>query len=332
MAAVTPELLAQTRQLASIFMPSMWRAIEDLYPGGEGFARFAHYTSAENALKIIRTKRLWMRDAGCMVDYREIEHGYKIHLDLLNADNRRKRFLDALDASVPGVAQKGLNIFDAHWPRISRETFIASLSRHFDREDVIGRLSMWRAFGSSGVRVAIVARVPAFARAGTALQVTFTPISYATVKEAAEDLDDVISKISANAEFLKSLKPELVQGMVFAKFLIAAVSMKHEIFSEEREWRAVFTTLLGAAATIKLEHTVETVSGVPQKVYHLPLDRAVHEDVAALDFPEIFDSMIIGPTQYPRSLYDAFVEELEKAGVRDAANKIRISGIPLRTS
>jgi hypothetical protein len=32
--------------------------------------RFAHYTSAEAALSIIESKRIWMRNASCMSDYR----------------------------------------------------------------------------------------------------------------------------------------------------------------------------------------------------------------------------------------------------------------------
>jgi hypothetical protein len=312
-------------------MPRMAQDIERLYPGGEGTARFAHYTSADAALKIIRTRRLWMRDAGCMVDYREIEHGYQVHLDLLNQNNRRASFIAALDACVPGVALKGLNTFDQNWPSIRRETFIASLSEHRDQEDFFGRLSMWRAFGSAGVRVALITKLPAFSTAGQAMMVTFTPVSYVTQQQAAEDLDAVIGEIPKNAAFLKSLTPEVIHSIVFIKFLAAAVSMKHEIFREELEWRAVYTRVLGAAATLKIEHTVESFGGVPQKVYHLPLDGSLAPELAELDFAQIFDRLIIGPTQYPLSLRDAFVEELEKAGVKDPASKIQISYLPIRT-
>jgi hypothetical protein len=331
MANLTKEVRDQIRRLAQIFMPRTARDVERLYPGGEGTSRFAHYTSADAALKIIRTKRLWMRDAGCMADYREIDHGYQMHLRLLNANGRREAFMAALDACVPGVALKGLNSFDQHWPSIRRETFITSLSEHRDSEDVFGRLSMWRAFGSAGVRVALIVRLPAYSTAAQAMQVTFTPVSYATETEAAEDLDTVISQIKASGDFLKGLDQNLVHGMVFVKFLAAAVSMKHEIFSEELEWRAVYTKVIGAVAALKIENTVEPIGGVPQKVYHLPLDRNVHADIAALDFAQIFDRLIIGPTQYPLSLKDAFVEELEKAGVKDAPERVWISNIPIRT-
>jgi len=40
--------------------------------------RFVHYTSAEAALNIIKTKRMWMRNTTCMADYREVQHGLQI--------------------------------------------------------------------------------------------------------------------------------------------------------------------------------------------------------------------------------------------------------------
>lgn len=41
-------------------------------------ARFVHYTSTDAGLKIIDSKRLWMRNTTCMADSREVQHGYDI--------------------------------------------------------------------------------------------------------------------------------------------------------------------------------------------------------------------------------------------------------------
>ena len=37
-----------------------------------GQLRFVHYTTARAALSIIKSKRMWMRNATCMSDYREV--------------------------------------------------------------------------------------------------------------------------------------------------------------------------------------------------------------------------------------------------------------------
>ncbi len=59
-------------KLESIFMPfagtGRRKAIEKKL-------RFVHYTSANAALEIIKTKRMWMRSSTCMADYREVQHG-----------------------------------------------------------------------------------------------------------------------------------------------------------------------------------------------------------------------------------------------------------------
>jgi hypothetical protein len=56
--AFTPEQLELVRRLSEIFMPFANRTRTAMI---ERRGRFVHYTSAANALEIIRTKRWWMR-------------------------------------------------------------------------------------------------------------------------------------------------------------------------------------------------------------------------------------------------------------------------------
>jgi hypothetical protein len=79
---LTEEQFQLAYQLESIFMPQAKRQRDEanskiLETGrNDGQLRFVHYTSAEAALKIIHSKRLWMRNTTCMSDYREVLHGY----------------------------------------------------------------------------------------------------------------------------------------------------------------------------------------------------------------------------------------------------------------
>src|SRR5690242_18928845 len=77
MAKLTPQQLATLTKLAEIFFPYAL-ANRDRMINNKG--RFVHYTSAESALNIIKTKCIWMRNTTCMSDYREVHHG----LDSLN--------------------------------------------------------------------------------------------------------------------------------------------------------------------------------------------------------------------------------------------------------
>jgi hypothetical protein len=121
--------------------------------------RFVHYTSAENGLKIIDTKTVWMRNTNCMIDYREIQHG----LDTLRrffADNpKRDEFLRALDACGDGVGQQAFAHFNQWSNDIRFNIYITSVSEHDDKEDQHGRLSMWRAFAGGTARVALVFKI-----------------------------------------------------------------------------------------------------------------------------------------------------------------------------
>lgn len=70
---MTPEQIESASRLLNIFFPyaALCRANMIKQNG-----RFVHYTSAANALSIIKTKRVWMRNTTCMSDYREVRHGF----------------------------------------------------------------------------------------------------------------------------------------------------------------------------------------------------------------------------------------------------------------
>ena len=77
--------------------------------------------------------------------------------------------------------------------------------------------------------------------------------------------------------------------------------------------------------------STETIGGVPQAIYKLPLDATVSNTLADLDISRIFDRLIIGPSPYPLAQHEAFVDALEKAGVPNAGKRVFVSNIPIRT-
>jgi hypothetical protein len=317
------------RKIAAIFMPYNARAVKRLYPSNEGHARFVHYTTAEAALRIVESKRFWLRNAVCMADYTEVLHGFSLMQRLFA--KRHDEFVAALDAQVPGAAPAGIRAFNENLPRIREQTFIGSLSEHLESEDLHGRLSMWRAFGGTAARVAIVLNVPFFAGAAQALLVTFSPVAYLREHQVNDELTEVIGNIRQSANFLKEQDPKLISAYVFTMLLAAVVGLKHEGFQEEKEWRAFYTPMWPAPPPVQMQRSIQSIAGIPQHVYELPLDAMVSPLLAELEFSKIFDRLIIGPTPYAAPMRAAFVEALDKVGVRDPAQKIAWSGIPIRT-
>jgi len=228
---------------------------------------------------------------------------------------------------MPGVASEAFTAFNNSRSDIQLNTYIACLSEHKDSEDRNGRLSMWRAFGGTTTRVGIVLSVP-YTPSTLALSLMFSPVAYLSEPAAHEVLDEVIGNVRANHDSLRMIGRDALVRLVFMTFLSVAVCLKHEGFHEEKEWRAIYSPTRWPSPI--MESSTEVVSGVPQVVYKVPLDGSVSDQIADLDFTQIFDHLIIGPTSYPWPIYGAFVDELKKAGVANSADRVLISGIPIR--
>lgn len=325
-----PESFARGIRLEGILMPTSRKQRDDFYRHNGG--RFVHYTPAEAALNIINSKRIWMRNAMCMSDYREINHGYELFQGFLGDKANANRFIAALDACAPGVANEAIGLFDQWWGNIQTDTYIASISEHDEKEDMHGRLSMWRAYGGNSARVAIVFRVPWYTGAAKELSISLNPVAYLDQTELHNELATVISNVEKNVDFLKTIDRDELRGYIFTLFMVGVTGLKHEGFREEREWRVLYSPKLNPSPLI--ESSLETIGGVPQTIHKLPLDKTISTSSAALaelDFAKIFDRLIIGPSPYPYAQYEAFVSALGKAGVENAEERVFVSGIPIRT-
>ena len=323
--------LKRFARLEAIFFPEVRRRRNLQYedkPIGASI-RYVHYTSAEAAIQIIRSKRIWMRSTTCMSDFREVQHGFSLVHSYFADDRRRIAFAAALNACHPGTLDEAIKAFDAWWGHTQVATYICSLSEHYQSEDIHGRLSMWRAFGGLGTRVAIVMNIPAFSQAAAALNVMFSPVSYLSEAEAHAVLDEIAANIAADASFLGSCDRDLVIDRVFTLLIGAVTCLKHEGFKEEREWRAVYSPRREPSPL--MEREVRVVGGVPQSIYKIPLDATLHPVLSDLDFGRIFDRLIIGPSQFPSAIGEAFQIELEAKGVKDASSRIFASQIPIRS-
>jgi hypothetical protein len=140
--------------------------------------------------------------------------------------------------------------------------------------------------------------------------------------------DPVYKEIRANLPLLRSRGQEFFIDQIFSKFVTAVACLKHPAFHEEREWRAIHFTSLGEHENVQAQ--VESIAGVPQIVYKLPLESNVH-GIKEMDFTALIHRVIVGPTQFPVAMGQAFIKELEDAKVSDPEKKVHLSLIPLRT-
>jgi hypothetical protein len=327
---LTDEQIKRGNQLEGIFIPHARRHRDVIYKSGKSpLVRFVHYTTAEAALKIISQKCLWMRNATCMSDYLEVQHGFMILNRFFSDKDKAKSFNDAVNTCAPGAADVAIGLFNQWWNKIRFNTYIFSISEHDDEEDYHGRLSMWRAFGGTTARVAIVFKVPAYSQAAVAMGLRFSPVAYLKDAETNKLIPEVISNIIKHKEFLSSISKQEIVNWIFHMLLVDVTCLKHEGFREEKEWRVVHCPQIDSASSL-IKSSTETIGGVPQLVYKLPLDMVVDPILADLDILRIFDRLIIGPSPYPVVMADAFITALLTAGVVDAPQKVFASNIPIR--
>ncbi len=335
--AFTKEEMDFLRKIEGIFSPYALRQREkkriDDNPGVDDpmgcHIRFAHYTTADAALKIIQTKRLWMRNTTVMSDYREVTHGHDLLIEYFADAAKKAAFNTATDSVYAGAGQAALVQFDNWWNHIYLNTYITSTSSHYAREDIFGRLSMWRAFGNSSPRVALVLKLPVNTGAAPALGLVFSPVAYLGRYGAFAVLDEVIANILRETAFLKAnFQPNDFQAAIFKTLVIAVCSTKHEGFWEEQEWRAVHSFAFNLPTLV--EQAKEVVHGVPQTIFKIPLDGAKYPQIAALDLANILDRVIVGPTPFPAVMCESFVAALRDLGVPRAEDRVVWSQIPIR--
>jgi hypothetical protein len=318
------EQWATRRKLLEIFLPSAQQTRQDMI---KSKGRFVHYTSAENGLKIIKEKTVWMRNTNCMSDYSEVQHGYRTLRNLLGPNGSIvKEFMSALDGCVHGLGAEAFHPFNQWWNDTQFNTYIACLSEHRDREDKIGRLSMWRALVGVPARVALVFKIPLTEAPALSTNLFMLPIAYHTDDEVESELTSVIANINAHQKFLSSIDRNLFVHTINFMLGTNTVCLKHEGFHEEHEWRIIHLPNQGPSSSISA--SIETVRGIPQTVYKIPLIALAGDDPDR--FPSLIDRVIIGPSPYPRPMSDAFVTTLKDAGVADANQRVFVSDIPIR--
>jgi hypothetical protein len=334
---VSLDQIAINKKLESIFLPHIhvrreWKRAADnpdVPISADNRAKFVHYTSADAGLKIVESKRLWMRSTTCMADYREVSHGYDLLLKYFRTEDKHSAFLAAMDDIRPGSAEAAIGMFDKWWTNIQVNTYITSVSEHVAAtEDFFGRLSMWRAFGAGQPRVALVFSVPWESQATAALGIMFGPVAYLSEASVLAALDNCLTDARRERDWLKTLPQEQFQGAIFQMLASSVCCLKHEGFWEEREWRGVY--LHGFGQKTLLERATEVIGGVPQPIFKVPFDATASPELADLDLARILDRVIIGRTSYGWVMYEAFVEALAAAGAPDPAAKVKISNLPIR--
>jgi len=317
------ELSPDQIRLTEIFHPFAFERQANVKADG---TRFVHYTHADAAMNILRTKEFWMRKTSCMDDFMEVQHG----LECLLAAYRGKhgdKFKLALEGMFPHICDEIEHLFNGWVPHLQIDTYITCVSEHSDAEDTFGRLSMWRTY-KNAPGIAVVMNNKAFLSPSVALKAYTSPVAYLTNEAFEQELGKLANSLESESDFLKGQDRQAVVSHVFNAFKFAILCTKHPGFQEEREWRVIYSPRLEKSKYLAKD--IQVFGGIPQPIYKIPLKDIPEEDFVGVEIPKLVDRIIIGPTQYPSAAREAFEYLLENAGVDNPENRVVVSDIPLR--
>lgn len=288
--------------------------------------RFVHYTSAAAAESLFKNKTIWLRNTTCMNDFSEVQHGLRC-ADIAWEGDGGKALRNNLNKIFPGIDNEIATFFRSKVHNLLYGTYVACFSEHLNKEDRYGRLSMWRAYGSS-VGLAVVLNPAVFFARSNALRAYTSPVEYLDDTEFQRGVYQIAANIDSHAGLIESLGREVVQQIVFQVLRFAVLCTKHPAFSEEREWRVVYTPALERSP--RVIESVRVVKGLPQTVFEIPLENVPGEGLVGLEIPELVERVIIGPTQFHDATYDAFFRLLFGAGIKEPQHRLFKSHVPLR--
>ncbi|MFO1254894.1 MAG: DUF2971 domain-containing protein [Sphingomonadaceae bacterium] len=291
--------------------------------------RFVHYTSAAAGISILQNNCVWLRNSSLMNDYSEVKHGLDCLFHAWNEKGLGDRFSAILNAIDPNSGDKLQATFNDTIPELVSESYLLSISEHGDGiEDRVGRLSMWRAYGSS-TGVAFVFNQHPFISPSDALHAYTSPVLYGDRSDFAVMFERLVKGFEENLSFLTELVQQGWSATNMVEILrFAVLSAKHPGFREEREWRVIYNPERNPSANIMSELVV--LNGVPQRIHKIPFVNHPDQGFTGATVPELLEKIIIGPSAHPYPIARAFADLLEERGVQDIGNKIVISDIPLR--
>lgn len=304
------------------FFPYATEKLNELYSSNK---LLAYYTTTDTAKSILENKEIWMRNATVMNDYQEVWYGIEKINCLLGYSGERNSSLaqlgEMLRDSLKDInTTSGINIFEEVKELFHEEqcsfalnTYIACFTEHEEKENKLGRLSMWRAYGGDN-GVAIVFHPKPGCDIDES-RITLTPVAYLDDDAFYGEVYRIVKNIDENKVILCHSPYEDLKNNLMQMLRYAIVAIKHPGFQEEREWRIV-------AHGQDLRCETEVIKGVVQPVKKYKISH----------INAMLHHIIIGPTLYYNVIYKGFERILKsKYQMEDVASRLVCSYIPYRS-
>lgn len=289
----------------------------------------AHYTSIDALNKILTSNEIWLANPLFMNDHEELRWGIENGIEEFRINKPLHNYLQETSSAAEFEFQ--LNWIYKQFDKEAFDIYLFCLSRH-EREEVDGRLSMWRGYGASGDGVAIVFDTSR-ADERDDLPLILAPVHYAShderrkwINNLAEQFTDILrdQKVAGRHEYIQAVY------WLFQRLKMFALFTKHSGFAEEKEWRLVYFPDRDERNDLhQLRHFITNGRGVEPKL-RVPMGKETTVVGIALD--DIIHSIILGPSHSTALAERSVKRMLELIGKEHLVEKTRASAIPFRRS
>lgn len=287
----------------------------------------AHYTSLDVAAHILKEPTIWMSSPLLMNDMEEMREG----LSLADTAYHSNSYLDATCKTL-----SNRNCVDHYYTRhrdqFDKEhlanVFVFCMTQHNIKDDD-GLLSMWRGYGGNGRGCALVFNT-SFADENFDHPLVIAKVSYLKREDRIKRLDNLIRTWCEVLRLCRNNDDiDMAVYNLFDLFLFLALTTKHCGFSEEKEWRIIYTPADDPenALVPYIGHSI-TQRGIEPKL-RFPI-RRLPEQRGDWSFDTILEKIILGPTLSRELAKNSFKMMLRECGKGHLIDRIVASGIPLR--
>lgn len=309
----------------------------------------AYYTSVNTAYELISKKEFWLRRTVFMNDYNEILFGKE---KVIPAIDDLRDLLDDCCLILNCNIKNFYSTYVENIENIIDNTYIMCLCEH-DNDDDLGKLSMWRSYGSKGVSLIFKKKAIEYLMNDISMNISgndkhkkdicaIKPVIY--TKESGENifkeafrktLEYIKNKNNKNNSFslMSGIVPDAYLDELYICIAMGILLTKNSIFKEEAERRLIIS--LGSGKDISnfpmINKSLETIENEKQFVYKINFGDILECKDYKLSLNDLLDKILIWSdiNNNAKMTKEIFEDLLNKEGY-DVKNKIKIVNIPLR--
>jgi hypothetical protein len=294
-------------------------------------SRHAHYTSISTIESIIGKQEIWFSNPLFMNDLQEMRFGIQEGMAMLMQSPNVIKCC-ATEARADLLKRHVTYYFNEFDNKHALDTYVFCLTDH-DLLNPDGRLSMWRAYGGQGNGAALVFNT-SFITFNADSPLIIAKVHYKSHSNRLAWLQDKLDTyLGITARLgLPDERLFIASYQIFNLINIFALIFKHDGFSEEQEWRAIYMPDrdIQQALTDKFSYHIGP-RGVEPKL-KFPVAPLKIADAGEWKFDDIVEQIILGPSVSSPLAVASIKRMLKTLRHPGLIDRVVASTIPLRAS